>query len=75
MCRLENIVKKHGEFKLSDKKSEEEFDNGSGGIASTVVFVPLFVTATVLVCIKFSSKPITMEVSGGCSTALCPALL
>ncbi len=84
MRRLENIVKEHGEFKLSVKKSEEEVDHGSGGIASTAVLVSLFVAASVLSCFKFflegvvamgSSNPITMEVSAGCSTALCPALL
>ena len=84
MCRLENIVKKHDEFKLSVDKSKEEADHGSGGTACTAVLVALCVAAPVLVCFKFfregivgmgSSKPITMEVSAGCSTAFCPAFL
>jgi hypothetical protein len=83
MCRLENIVKKHSEFKLSVDKSKEEANHGSGGTAYTAVFVALFVTAPVLVYFKFfregivgmgSSKPIT-KVSVGCSTALCTALV
>jgi hypothetical protein len=84
MRRPENIVKTHGEFKLSDEKSKEEVDHGSGDTSSTAVLVALFVAVSVLVCFKFflegvvvmtSTKPITMEVSAGCSTALCPALL
>jgi hypothetical protein len=84
MCRLENIVKKHDEFKLSVDKSKEEADHGSGGTAYTAVLVALFVAAPVLVCFKFfregivgmgSSKLITMEVSTSCSTAFCPAFL
>jgi hypothetical protein len=84
MRRLENIINKHCEFKLSVDKSAEEVDHGSGGIASTSVLVALFVAASVLACFKFfregivgmgSSKPITMQVSAGSSTALCPALL
>jgi hypothetical protein len=83
MCRLENIVKKHGDFKLSVDKSEGEANHGSGDTVYTTVLVALCVAAPVLVCFKFfreglvgmgSSKPITMEVSAGCSTAVCPSL-
>ena len=84
MRSLENIVKKHDEFKLSVDKRKEDADHGSGGTAYTVVLIALFVAAPVLVCFKFfregivgmgSSKPITMEVSAGCSTDRCPTLL
>jgi hypothetical protein len=84
MRRLENIVKKHGEFKLSVEKCKEEVDHGTGRTAYTAMLVALFVAGSVLACFKFflkgvvamgSSKPITMEVSARCSTAFCPALL
>ena len=84
MCRLENVGKKHDEFKLSVDKNKEETDHGSGGTAYTAVLVALCVATPVLVCFKFfrevivgmgSSKPITMEVSAGCSTAFCPVFL
>jgi len=81
LCRLENIVKKHGEFKPSLEKGKEEVENGSGDTAYAAVLVVLFVTASVLGCfflkgvvVMGSSKLITMEVSNGCSTTLCPDL-
>jgi hypothetical protein len=81
MCRLESIVKKHGEFKSSVEKVKEEVEPGSGDTAYVAVLVVLFVTVSVLGCFSLkgvvvmgSSKLITMEVSAGCSTALCPDL-
>ena len=82
MRRLENknIVKNHGEFKPFVQKNKEEVEHGSGGTADAAVLVALFVTASVLVfCFlvvtMVSSKPITIKVSAGCSTALCPDLV
>ncbi len=84
MHRLEKIVKKHSEFKISVEKNKEEVDHGSGGTVYTAVLDALFVAVAVLVCFKFfledvavmgSSKIITMEVREDCSTPLCPALL
>jgi hypothetical protein len=84
MHRLEKIVKKHDEFKLSVEKNKGEVDHNSGGTVYTEVLGALFVVAYVLVCFKFfledvvvmgSSKIITMEVNEGCYTPLCPAFL
>ena len=81
MCRLENIVKKYGKFKPPVEKYKEEVDHGSGDTVYATVVVALFVTTSVLVSfflkgvvVMVFSKLITMEVSAGCSTTLCPDL-
>jgi hypothetical protein len=75
MQRLDNIVKKHGDFQICVEKSKEEVEHGSGDTAYVVVLVSLFVSASALACFflkgvvtMVSSKPITMEVSADCFT-------
>ena len=70
MQRLENIVKKHGDFRICVEKSKEEVEHGSGDTAYASVLVSFFVAASALTCFFLkgvvtmgSSKPITMEVS------------
>jgi hypothetical protein len=82
MHRLENTVKKHGEFKLVVEKSKEEVEYGSGDTAYAAVLISLFVAASALACfflkgvvVMASSKPITMEVSADSFTDLCHSLI
>jgi hypothetical protein len=82
MQRLDNIVKKHGEFQICVEKSKEEVEHGSGDTAYAVVLVSLSVSASVLACFflqgvvaMVSSNPITMEVSADCFTDLCHSLI
>jgi len=67
--RLENIVKKHGEIKA---EVEDDYTAGLIGLFAVSALACIFVKGVVTMR---SSKPITMEVSAGCSTDLCPTLL
>jgi hypothetical protein len=82
MQRLDNIVKKHGDFQICVEKSKEKVEHGSGDTAYVVVLVSLFVSASALayfflqgVVAMVSSKTINVEVSADCFTDLCHSLI